>query len=251
MSSNGRRPPGPVLVTGGSRGIGRAICLEFARRGHPVAFFYLQRDEEAKKTEEAIQALGVRGEALRVDVADHKQVTEGTDGLTPTWGTFDVLVNCAGVTMDRTLLKLEVEAWQRVIATSLDGCFNLARAVLPGMRESGYGRIVNISSIIGQSGNVGQTNYAAAKAGMIGFTKSLALETARHDITVNVVCPGFVATEMIEAMSDESRKKVLQRIPKQRFGTPDEIARTVAFLAEPEAGFITGQQINVNGGMYL
>jgi NAD(P)-dependent dehydrogenase (short-subunit alcohol dehydrogenase family) len=243
--------PGPALVTGGSRGIGRAICLELARRGHDVAFFYLERDDAAQETLGAIESAGVAARAQRVDVGDHRQVSEGVGEVQHGWHGFDVLVNCAGITLDRMLHKLDEDSWRRVVGTSLDGCFNVTHALLPGMRERGYGRIVNISSIVGQSGNLGQTNYAAAKAGMIGFSKSLALETARYDITVNAVCPGFIRTDMLDAMAEESRQRVLAQIPKQRFGTPEEVALVAAFLAAPEAAFITGQQINVNGGMYL
>jgi acetoacetyl-CoA reductase len=233
-----------ALVTGGSRGIGRAICLALAQETYRVSFFYRQNDAAAAETVRLIP--DARG--LRVDVRDDERVRAALEEFD--WGV-DILVNCAGITSDRTLGKMTLEQWKQVLDTNLTGCFTCSRAALSGMRERGFGRIVNISSIIGQTGNIGQANYAASKAGVLGLTKTLALETARDDITVNAVCPGFIETEMLAAVPAAARAEILRRIPKQRFGRPEEIARVVTFLVAPESGFITGQEINVNGGMYM
>jgi NAD(P)-dependent dehydrogenase (short-subunit alcohol dehydrogenase family) len=240
-----------VLVTGGSRGIGRAICLAFAEAGARIAFFYREHHDAAHDTVAALEAAGSEGRALCVDVSDDAAVEQGVGELAGAGFTADVLVNCAGINIDRTAHKLSVAEWREVVDVNLTGSFICSRAVLPHMREAGFGRIVNISSIIGQTGNLGQTNYAAAKAGIIGLTKSLAQETARHDITVNAVCPGFIETDMLWSVPEQAREQVLARIPKGRFGQPEEIARAVTWLAAPASGFITGQQINVNGGHYM
>ena len=241
-----------VLITGGSRGIGRATCEAFARQGARVAFFYRTRDDAAEETLEALRSLGAEDPcAEAVDVADATAVEAAFTRLAERGRTPEVLVNCAGITADRTLHKLCVDDWSRVIDTNLSGAFHCASAALGPMRESRFGRIINIASIIGQTGNVGQTNYAASKAGLIGFTKALALETARYDITVNAVCPGFIDTDMLGAVPEDARDAIIARIPKGRFGTPGEIARVVVFLAQPESSFITGAQMNINGGMHL
>jgi acetoacetyl-CoA reductase len=240
-----------VLVTGGSRGIGRAICLAFADSGENVAFFYLQNHEAAGVTAAALRERGVEARPLCVDVSDHTAVSAAFEAMESEHLEIDVLVNCAGITLDRSLPKLSHDLWSRVIDTNLTGCFNCSQGVVSNMRDRNYGRIVNISSIIAQTGNVGQGNYSAAKAGMIGLTKSLALETARYDITVNAVCPGFVDTEMVQAVPQEIREQIIERIPKHRFGLPEEVARLVTFIAAPDSGYITGQQFNVNGGLYM
>jgi NAD(P)-dependent dehydrogenase (short-subunit alcohol dehydrogenase family) len=239
-----------AVVTGGSRGIGRAICLAFARSGYEISFFYIANDAAAAETVRMLRELGKEARAMRVDVRDDERVRNAFDELESCAGV-DILVNCAGITSDRTLAKMTFDQWEQVLGTNLTGCFTCSRAAIPRMRERGFGRIVNISSIIGQTGNIGQANYAASKAGVLGFTKALALETAHRDITVNVVCPGFIDTEMLQAVPAEAREQILARIPKRRFGTPEEVARVVAFLAAPESGFITGQEININGGMYM
>lgn len=247
----GREGAGWAVVTGGSRGIGRATAVALAERGHDVVVAYYERHEAARETAALVTERGARAELLCVDVSHDEHVSALLGEFASRVEPPTVLVNCAGITADRTLHKLAVEDWRRVIDTNLSSCFHCCQAVLPGMRERGFGRIVNVASIIGQAGNVGQTNYAASKAGMIGFTKSLSLETARLDITVNAVCPGFIETDMLGDVPDDARDALLARIPKGRFGTPDDVARAIAFLAAPEAAYITGAVLNVNGGMYL
>jgi NAD(P)-dependent dehydrogenase (short-subunit alcohol dehydrogenase family) len=250
-NGNERTTSGTVLVTGGSRGIGRAICRVFAEDEYDVFFFYLQNHEAARATHSNLQKLDVRAHGFCVDVGDHGAVTEAFARLDDAGVEVSVLVNCAGITLDRTVPKLTLELWQRVIETNLTGCFNCSQAAIARMRELGYGRIVNISSVIAQTGNIGQANYAAAKAGMIGLTKTLALETAKYDITVNAVCPGFIETDMLRDVPEQVREQIVSRIPKRRFGTPDEVARVVRFLADPASGYLTGQQFNVNGGLRM
>jgi acetoacetyl-CoA reductase len=240
-----------VIVTGGSRGIGRAICLDFASKGANVAFIYLENHQAADQSLKQLKDLGVQAEKYCVDVADHEAVHDTFQEILGIAGKLDVLVNCAGINQDRTVSKLTEAAWSRVLDTNLTGCFNCCQAVLPSMREHNYGRIISISSIIALTGNIGQANYAASKAGILGFTKSLALETAKYDITANAICPGFINTGMLMSIPEDVRQGVLARIPKQRFGEPEEIARSVLFLASPKSGYLTGQVVNINGGLYM
>jgi acetoacetyl-CoA reductase len=242
----GKAANGLAVVTGGSRGIGRATATALAAAGHDVLIVYREQDSSARETADLVSTLGRRAETLRLDVSDGRAVREELGAREAS-----VLVNCAGITADRTLAKLADEEWRRVLDTNLSSCFHCCQALLPAMRERGFGRIVNVASIIGQMGNVGQTNYAASKAGIIGFTKSLSLETAAHDITVNAVCPGFIDTEMLASVPEQARDALLARIPKRRFGDSDEVARAIAFLTSPESGYITGAVLNVNGGLYL
>ena len=250
---SGAGPAGPenVLVTGGSRGIGRAICSAFARDRASIVLFYLQHDEAAADVVNLLQAMGCKARSVRVDVTNYAAVQEAVASLESGGFSIDVLVNCAGMTIDKTVPKLSLVAWQQVIDTNLTGSFWCSKIVLDGMRKRNYGRIINISSIIGQTGNIGQASYAASKAGIIGLTKSMALETGRYDITVNAVCPGFINTDMLATLPEGVRQQLVEKIPKARFGMPEEVARVVTFLASRESGFITGAQLNVNGGMYL
>ncbi len=238
-------------MTGGSRGIGRAISRELARYGSGVLILFREDSQAASATVAQLRALGVRAEARRADVRNPEAVGAAVDSLASAGEPIAILVNCAGITADRTIGKLGMADWRAVIDTNLTGCFSTVKAVLPHMRSTGYGRIVNIGSIIGQTGNSGQTNYAAAKAGMLGFTKSLARETAQQDITVNAVCPGFIDTDMLATVPPEIIETVRRRIPKGRLGQPEDVAYVVAFLAAPRAAYITGQTINVNGGDYM
>jgi len=246
-----RRLGGWAVVTGASRGIGRATALTLGAAGHDVLIVYRERHAAADDTRAAVEERGGQARVLQLDVADSNDVESNLGAFAIEVGAVSVLVNCAGITADHTLSKLAPDDWHRVLDTNLSSCFHCTRALLPTMRTQGFGRIVNVASIIGQTGNVGQTNYAASKAGMIGFTKSLSLETARHDITVNAVCPGFIDTDMLAAVPDPARESLLRRIPKGRFGHADEVARAIEFLASPESGYITGAVLNVNGGMYL
>lgn len=240
-----------VVVTGGSRGIGHAITLDFAERGANVAIVYLEHHAAADETVQAARAKGVQAEKIQVDVSDHAAIQEALTKIIAAHGQVDVLVNCAGINRDKTLAKLAVEQWQEVIDTNLTGAFNCSKAVWEPMKARKYGRIISISSIIGQAGGFGQTNYSASKAGLLGFTKSLAQEGARNGITVNAVCPGFIDTDMVRAMPADVLDGIVKRIPVQRLGLPEEIARAVTFLASPQSAYITGQAINVNGGLYM
>ena len=239
------------LVTGASRGIGRAIALELARHGAAVAVGYSQdADAAGSAVREALAAGAGDAFAVRAHVQHPDDVRDAIDAVAGRFGRIDFLVNNAGITRDRTLAKMSHEEWNAVIAVNLQSVFNVTREVLPHMLQHGYGRIVNISSVVGQMGNVGQTNYATAKAGMIGFTKALALEVARKGVTVNCIAPGFTATEMVDAMPAEARAKVLEKIPMGRFARPAEIGQAALFLIA-YGDYITGQTIAVNGGLYM
>jgi acetoacetyl-CoA reductase len=236
-----------ALVTGGARGIGRAISTRLAARGLRVAVGYSRDAEAAKQFAAAHEGvtihqgnIGVAGDCERVIAEVLEQ-----------HGQLDVLVNNAGITIDKTVRKMTVEDWDRVIQVNLSGAFYLCHAVLQHMLDRGYGRIINISSVIGEKGNVGQANYAAAKSGLFGLTNSLALETARKGITVNSVAPGFIATDMVAAMPPEALQRVITQIPVPRLGAPDEVARVVEFLADPDSGYITGEILDINGGLYM
>jgi len=235
-----------AVVTGGTRGIGAAISKGLKEAGFTVAATYHGNDEAAHKF---MAETGIA--CFKFDVGNEESVMSGVKQIMEALGPIDVLVNNAGVTRDSFLHKMSAEQWHTVLETNLSSCFYMCRAVVPGMRDRGYGRIINISSINGQKGQFGQTNYSAAKAGMIGFTKALALENANKGITVNAICPGYIATEMTEAMPPEQLAKVVAQIPTGRLGQPSEIAGMVRFLAAEDAGFATGATFTVNGGQYL
>ncbi len=235
-----------ALVTGGTRGIGEAISKALKNAGYTVAASYAGNDEAAKKFSEET---GIA--TYKFNVADFEQCTENVQRIESDNGPVDVLVNNAGITRDSALHKMTWEKWDAVIQTDLSSCFNMCRAVIEGMRSRAFGRIINISSVNGESGQFGQTNYSAAKAGMIGFTKALARETAAKGITVNAIAPGYIATEMVRAVPEDILKKIIRNIPVGRLGEAEEIARCVMFLASDDAGFITGSTINANGGQYM
>ena len=237
------------LVTGGSRGIGRAIALELGRHCASVAVGYANNKAAADEVVAEIASSGGQAFAFGCDVQDPDAVEAAVASVVERFATIDVLVNNAGITRDRSLAKMSSDEWNDVLATNLTSVFNLTSRVLPHMVKAGYGRIVNISSVIGLHGNFGQANYAAAKAGIVGFTKAAALELARKGITVNAIAPGFIETEMIAAMPDEVRAGILAKIPMGRFGLPEEIAKVVAFLVS-NGGYITGQVIAIDGGLY-
>ncbi|GBD45145.1 Acetoacetyl-CoA reductase [bacterium HR40] len=240
-------PTRVALVTGGTRGIGAAISVALRDAGYRVAANYGGNDEAARKFHEET---GIP--VYRFDVSDFAACRDGVARVEAEVGPIDILVNNAGITRDVTLHKMTPEQWRAVIATNLDSLFNVTRQVIEGMRARGFGRIVNISSINGQKGQVGQTNYAAAKAGVLGFTKALALENAGRGITVNAVAPGYIGTEMVRAVPQEVlEKKILPQIPTGRLGEPEEVARCVLFLVAEEAGWITGSTLTVNGGQYM
>jgi 3-oxoacyl-[acyl-carrier protein] reductase len=238
-----------ALVTGGSRGIGKAICLRLAGEGYYILVNYRSNTAEAEKTLAEIRAAGGDGELLPFDVADKEQIKTRLGGWIETHpdGYIEVLVNNAGIKEDALMVWMEDEQWSRVIATNLDAFFYVTRLVLNSMLLRRYGRIVNVVSLSGLKGVAGQTNYSAAKGGVIGATKALAQEVGRHGITVNAVAPGFIKTDMIAGLDE---KEVRMVIPVRRFGTPEEVAHAVAFLASPQASYITAEILSVNGGLY-
>jgi acetoacetyl-CoA reductase len=235
-----------ALVTGGTRGIGEAICVALKAAGFQVAANYGGNDQAAA---DFSARTGIP--AYKFDVADFDAVADGIRRIEEDVAPIDVLVNNAGITRDGTLHKMRPDQWQQVIDTNLGSCFNCARNVIEGMRERGFGRIVNIGSINGQAGQYGQVNYAAAKSGIHGFTKALAQEGAGKGITVNAVAPGYVDTDMVRSVPAHVLEKIVARIPVGRLGKPEDIARAVLFLVEDEAGFITGTTLSVNGGQHM
>jgi acetoacetyl-CoA reductase len=235
-----------ALITGGTRGIGKAIVKRLKDAGLTVAAGYAGNEENAKRVAEELGVFVVKGSVD--NFYDCKRCAQEVEAAL---GPIDVLVNNAGITRDGFFHKMSLEQWQEVIHTNMDSVFNMTRQVIEGMRERGYGRIINISSINGQKGQAGQTNYSAAKAGMIGFTKALAMESANKGITVNCVAPGYTSTEMVSAIAPAVLDKIVAGIPVGRLGTPEEVAEICAFLVSDNAGFITGATIAVNGGQHM
>lgn len=235
-----------ALVTGGTRGIGEAISLRLKEDGCTVIANYAGNDAKAK---EFTERTGIA--AKKFDVSDFEAVCKSIDEIEADYGPIEILVNNAGITRDATMHRMGFEQWDAVIQTNLSSCFNTSRAVIDKMRESGFGRIVNIGSINGQAGQYGQVNYAAAKSGIHGFTKALAQEGAAKGITVNAIAPGYVDTEMVRAVPEDVLAKIIAKIPVGRLGKASEIARTVSFLVSEDAGFITGSTLSVNGGQHM
>jgi 3-oxoacyl-[acyl-carrier protein] reductase len=240
-------PKQVALVTGASRGIGRAIAERLADDG-----FFVVGTATTENGAQAISAyLGENGKGLKLDVADAESVAEVTKIVTDDYGTPAVLVNNAGITRDNLLMRMKDEEWDSIISTNLTSVYRMSKAVLRGMMKAKTGRIINISSVVGSTGNAGQANYAAAKAGIVGFTKSMAKEVGSRNITVNTVAPGFIDTDMTKELSEDIKQTLLSSIPLGRLGAPQEIAHAVSFLASPNAGYITGETLHVNGGMYM
>lgn len=235
-----------AIVTGGTRGIGLAITKQLIQDGFKVAAIYNGNDVAAKQCEADTGAT-----AFKLDVTDFNACETVCKQIEDTMGPVSVLVNNAGVTDDGVLHKMSEATWSKVIATNLSSCFNMCRAVIPYMRDRSYGRVINISSINGQKGQFGQSNYAAAKAGIIGFTKALAQESAAKSITVNTICPGYIETDMTAAVRPEVLTAIIKQIPVGRLGKPDEVAYAVSFLAAERAGFITGSTLTINGGQLM
>ncbi len=240
-----------ALVTGGGRGIGRAIALRLAREGARVAISYRSNDAAAEETAELVRRLGAECEPFRSDVALAGDVEALIKGINEVFGPVEILVNNAGTRQDNILLRMKDEEFDEVLATNLKGMYLCTRAVLRGMVRARWGRIVNVSSVVGIVGNAGQANYAASKAGMIGFTKSVAREVANRNITVNAVAPGYVETELTGGLPENIKEQILNQVPMSRFGEPQEIAEVVAFLAGEGAAYVTGQTITVDGGMVM
>ena len=240
-----------AVVTGGSRGLGRAGCLELAKGGANVVFCYAGNEAAAKETTAACEALGAKALAVRCDVAKADEVKALMDAAVKEFGRIDILVNNAGITRDGLLMMMKEEDFDAVIAANLKGTFLCMKAVSRIMMKQRYGRIVNLSSVVGLRGNAGQVNYAASKAGVVGMTKSLAKELASRGVTVNAVAPGFIATDMTAAMTDAAKEATLASIPLQRLGAPEDVAHAVAFLASDEAAYVTGQVLCVDGGMAM
>jgi len=235
-----------AIVTGGTRGIGEAISLILRDRGVIVAANYAGNEERAKAFTDAT---GIR--SYKWDVSDYDACHRGVEQVESELGPVDILVNNAGITRDGTILKMSYQDWKEVMDTNLGGCFNMAKATFPGMRARGWGRIVNVGSVNGQSGQYGQVNYAAAKSGIHGFTKALAQEGARFGITVNAIAPGYIDTEMVAAVPADVLEKIVAKIPTGRLGQAQEIARGVAFLCAEDAGFVTGSTLSINGGQHM
>lgn len=238
--------PRTAIVTGGTRGIGEAICRRLQAEGMTVAANYGGNDAKAKAFE---ADTGIK--TYRWDVGDHQACLDGCAQVAAEVGPIDVLVNNAGITRDGTLMKMTYEMWDDVMRINLGGCFNMAKAVFPGMRDRGWGRIVNIGSINGQGGQYGQVNYAAAKSGIHGFTKALAQEGARAGVTVNALAPGYIDTDMVAAVPEDVLAKIVAKVPVGRLGQAEEIARGVAFLCSEHAGFVTGSTLSINGGQHM
>jgi len=239
-----------ALVTGGTGGIGTAICKKLARQGHVVATTY-RNEEKAREWQAVMKKEGFTFHLYKCDVANFEDSQKMVKSVVQELGPIQILVNNAGITRDSSLRKMTLEQWHAVISSDLDSVFNVTRPVIDYMLETGFGRIINISSINGQKGQFGQSNYAAAKAGMHGFTKALALEVAKKGVTVNTISPGYIETEMVTAVPENIRNSIVAQIPIGRFGTPEDVAHVVSFLISDESGFITGANLATNGGHFM
>ncbi len=251
MSENKKLSGQVAVVTGGSRGIGRAICKKLANCGAMVVVNYARSANLAEALVSEIKQSGGEAEAIGFDVGNAEEVAEALKGILAKHGKIDILINNAGIAKDSLLVRTSTEDWQQTLDINLSGAFYTARAVAKAMMKARTGRIINVSSVIGETGNAGQAAYAASKAGLIGFTKSLAKELASRSITVNAVTPGYIQTDMTDSLSVEQREGIQGQIPLGRLGEADDIAEAIAFLASPDASYITGQVLGINGGMYM
>jgi 3-oxoacyl-[acyl-carrier protein] reductase len=250
-AGSGRLAGRKALVTGASKGIGREIALGLASEGADVAINYRSSEVEAEEVARWLEGLGVNTWVYPADVSDKDSVIEMKQCLQKYFGDIDILVNNAGINVDKLFVKMDHEMWDKVISVNLTGVFNCTNSFIDKILESDHGRIINITSIVGQMGNVGQVNYAASKAGIIGMTKALAKELARKNVTVNAIAPGFIETDMVRGIPDKIKDKILTQIPLGRFGRPEEVAKAVVYLASDDAAYMTGHVLNLNGGMYL
>ena len=239
------------LITGATRGIGKQIAITLAKQGYNIALNYRKENEELENTKKEIEKIGVQILAVKGDVANFEDCENFVKQVIERFGQIDVLVNNAGITKDMLLMRMKKEDFEQVIDTNLVGTFNVTKNVVPYMMKARSGRIINISSVVGISGNAGQTNYSASKAGIIGFTKSLAKEIASRNILVNAVAPGFIETNMTDVLKDDVKQEIAKNIPLKRMGTTQDVANVVKFLASDDSSYITGQVINVDGGMLM
>jgi len=240
-----------ALVTGASRGIGRAIALALAAEGADVAVNYVCSETPARQLVKEIEEMGQKSLLVQADVSNYQDAERMAQDIFREFGHLDILINNAGITSDRTFQKMDPATWSKVMATNLDGVFNCTKVFIDGMIAQGWGRVVNITSVIGQMGNFGQVNYASSKAGVAAFTKSLAKEVAVKGITVNAIAPGFIETEMISLIPEKIRARLLEQIPMRRFGRAEEVARACVYLCSADGDYITGSELSINGGLYM
>jgi 3-oxoacyl-[acyl-carrier protein] reductase len=240
-----------ALVTGGSRGIGRAVALALAEEGADVAINYVSSESAARDVAASVQKMGRRAILARADVGDFPDTFRMAQDVLREFGHLDLLVNNAGINSDKTFVKMDHASWRKVLGINLDGVFNCTKVFIDQMLEQKYGRVVNMTSVIGQIGNFGQANYAASKAGVAAFTKSLAKELAGRGVTVNAIAPGFIETEMVAGIPDKVRQKLLSQIPLARFGTAEEVARAVVYIVSADGDYITGAELSINGGLLM
>ena len=245
------KPSKVALITGSSRGIGYAIALEFAKRNIDVVINNHEHTLEGEKASDEIKKMGRRALYIQADVSDYQQVEKMVEKITKEFGKIDILVNNAGITRDKLLENMDAYTWNSVFSVNLTGVFNCTKAVIKHMKSQGHGKIINISSVVGITGNIGQANYSASKGGVISFTKTIAKEYARYNININAVAPGFIKTSLLQSIPEKVMEKILKKIMLGRLGNPEEVAKLVYFLSSDDSTYITGEVININGGLNM